>query len=56
MTVSGDQKTISIGPGNRWGNVYQTLDPLNLAMLGGRVTPVGVGGLTTGGIVIFPRC
>ncbi|KAF2790458.1 oxidoreductase FAD-binding protein [Melanomma pulvis-pyrius CBS 109.77] len=53
VTISSDQKIVSIGPGNRWGNVYATLDNLNLAMVGGRVTPVGVGGLVTGGGVSF---
>jgi len=50
VTVSNDQKIVSLGPGNRWGAVYPTLDNLNLAMVGGRVTPVGVGGLITGGL------
>ncbi|ORY10736.1 hypothetical protein BCR34DRAFT_340204 [Clohesyomyces aquaticus] len=53
VTVSSSQKIASIGPGNRWGNVYTILDNLNLAMVGGRVTPVGVGGLVTGGGVSF---
>ncbi|KAF2714668.1 FAD-binding domain-containing protein [Pleomassaria siparia CBS 279.74] len=53
VTVSQDQKIVSIGPGNRWGNVYSKLDPLDLAMVGGRVTPVGVGGLVTGGGLSF---
>ncbi|KAF2864779.1 hypothetical protein BDV95DRAFT_632739 [Massariosphaeria phaeospora] len=53
VTVAGDQKTVSIGAGNRWGNVYGTLDKLDLAMVGGRVTPVGAGGLLTGGGISF---
>ncbi|KAF2477622.1 putative oxidoreductase [Lindgomyces ingoldianus] len=53
VAVSNDQRIVSIGPGNRWGNVYSSLDDLNLAMVGGRVTPVGVGGLMTGGGVSF---
>jgi hypothetical protein len=50
VTVSSDQKIVSIGPGNRWGNIYPTLDGMNLAMVGGRVSPVGSGGLITGGM------
>jgi hypothetical protein len=49
VTVSSDQKIVSLGPGNRWGNVYPKLDALGLAMVGGRVSTVGVGGLVTGG-------
>lgn len=37
-----------MGAGNRWGQVYRFLDPQNIAVAGGRVSPVGVGGLTTG--------
>lgn len=49
VTVSGDQKTVSFGPGNRWGNIYGVLDDLDVAMVGGRVSPVGSAGLLTGG-------
>ena len=49
VTVSSDKSTVTIGAGNRWGNVFPTLDDQNLAMVGGRVNPVGVAGLTTGG-------
>lgn len=53
VTVSSDQKTVSVGPGNRWGKVYGVLDDLNLAMVGGRLSQVGVAGLLTGGGVSF---
>lgn len=47
-------ETASIGPGNRWGQVYDRLDPLNITVLGGRVADVGVGGLLlSGGISFF---
>ena len=49
VIVSRDQSIAGIGPGNRWANVYTTLDSLDLAMVGGRVSDVGVGGLMTGG-------
>lgn len=49
VTVSGDKKFVSVGPGNRWENVYSVLDNLGLAMLGGRAATVGVAGLLTGG-------
>lgn len=41
--------TVSIGGGARWVDVYNVLEARGLAVCGGRVSPVGVGGLTTGG-------
>ncbi|KAL7791990.1 hypothetical protein V8C37DRAFT_381238 [Trichoderma ceciliae] len=49
ITVSDDRKTVSIGPGAKWGEVYSKLDGLGISVAGGRASPVGVGGLTTGG-------
>jgi len=49
VTVAKDNKTVVVGPGNRWNDVYNVLDPLGLAVLGGRISTVGVGGLVTGG-------
>ncbi len=49
VSVSSDRATASIGPGARWLQVSATLDPMGLAVTGGRVSKVGVGGLTTGG-------
>ncbi|TWU72443.1 hypothetical protein ED733_003537 [Metarhizium rileyi] len=49
ITVSADRKTVSVGPGNRWINVSSVLDPLGLAVVGGRAASVGVSGLTLGG-------
>ena len=51
VVVSSDQKMVSIGPGNRWKNIYPTLDGLDVAMVGGRASQVGSGGLITGGNV-----
>jgi hypothetical protein len=53
VAVSGDKKIVSIGSGNRWGNVYTKLDQQDLVMVGGRVTQVGVGGLLTGGTLML---
>lgn len=49
IDVSPDKTLTGIGPGNRWINVYSKLDLLGLAVPGGRVSSVGVGGLVTGG-------
>jgi FAD/FMN-containing dehydrogenase len=49
-TVSANGKTISVGPGNRWGAVYQALDPYGVTAIGTRIPAVGVGGSILGGI------
>jgi FAD/FMN-containing dehydrogenase len=49
ITLSDDQETANIGPGNRWGDVYEKLEPKGLTVVGGRVTDVGVGGFMLGG-------
>jgi FAD/FMN-containing dehydrogenase len=36
--LSTDTKTVAIGPGNRWKDVYDYLTPYNLAVIGGRVS------------------
>lgn len=53
--LSADKTTAKIGPGNRWQAVYEALVPEGLIVVGGRVGPVGVGGLMLGGksIVLF---
>ncbi|KAF2015241.1 FAD-binding domain-containing protein [Aaosphaeria arxii CBS 175.79] len=53
VVVSDDRKTVSIGPGNRWRNIYPKLDELNLVMVGGRASQVGTGGLVTGGGISY---
>ena len=35
---AADRKTVDIGPGNRWVDVYQTLEPQGLNVVGGRVS------------------
>lgn len=49
IKVTDDRKTVSIGPGIRWVNVSTVLDPMNLAVLGGRDANVGGAGLLLGG-------
>ncbi|KAG8529862.1 uncharacterized protein KY384_005343 [Bacidia gigantensis] len=40
LDISQDQSQISIGPGNRWEDVYLKLDALQLATSGGRVASI----------------
>lgn len=51
VTHNADNKIVSIEPGARWGEVYGTLDEINVAVAGGRAATVGVGGLILGGML-----
>ena len=53
ITVSADKTQTSIGPGNVWYDVYTKLDPMGLSVIGGRVSAIGVGGITLGGGISF---
>lgn len=50
VTLSADKTTAAVGPGAKWGQVYNVLDAQGYAIPGGRAGGVGVGGLTTGGL------
>lgn len=52
VIVNDDEKVTRVGPGARWADVYSKLAPMNLSVVGGRVSDVGVAGLTLGGRVI----
>jgi len=49
LDISPDHSTAYVGPGNRWADVYDFLDPMNLTAVGGRDSQVGVGGFLLGG-------
>ncbi|KAI2628593.1 FAD-binding domain-containing protein [Hypoxylon sp. NC1633] len=53
VVPSIDRKSVAIGPGNTWVDVYTTLDSFNLTMAGGRAATVGVSGLILGGGISF---
>ncbi|KAF2850564.1 FAD-binding domain-containing protein [Plenodomus tracheiphilus IPT5] len=53
IALSQDKKIVSVEPGNLWLDVYTSLAKENLAVVGGRVSDIGVGGLTTGGGLSF---
>ncbi|KAF2734667.1 FAD binding domain-containing protein [Polyplosphaeria fusca] len=40
---------LRVGAGALWGEVYDAADAKNVSVMGGRISTVGVGGLTTGG-------
>jgi len=47
IDVNEGASEVSIGTGASWGEVYRRLDPLGLAVPGGRHSQVGVGGQWT---------
>jgi hypothetical protein len=49
VIVSEDGKSVVIGAGCKWGEVSRILDERGLAVVGGRNSAVGVGGLSLGG-------
>ena len=52
VSINPNHTIVSAGPGNRWIDVYSQLDPLGLSLTGGRISDIGVAGLTTGGKTI----
>lgn len=49
IELSEDQSLVAVGPGNTWGDVLLYLEDYDLAVVGGRMSIVGVPGLLTGG-------
>lgn len=49
IKLSADKKSVTIGAGNRWAEVYRSLEAEDLTVIGGRVATVGVGGVILGG-------
>jgi FAD/FMN-containing dehydrogenase len=53
IKLSSDKKTVAVQPGNTWSDVLATLEKSDVAVVGGRVGDIGVGGLTLGGGISF---
>lgn len=53
VTPSEDGSSVVIGAGCKWMDVSKVLDEKGLAVVGGRNSAVGVGGLTLGGKLLF---
>lgn len=49
ITVSDDRKSVVVGAGCRFGELYQKLEAHGLGCVGGRISSVGISGLTMGG-------
>ena len=52
-SLTWNQKTVSFGAGQRWGQIYDAMNNTGLIAIGGRSPKVGVGGLLTGGGMPF---
>ncbi|RYP66495.1 hypothetical protein DL771_007755 [Monosporascus sp. 5C6A] len=53
IIVSEDSTRVSVGAGNRWLDVYKSLENRGITIAGGRYPTVGVGGLSVGGGASF---
>ena len=53
VTPSEDESSVVIGTGAKWMDVSKVLDEKGLAVVGGRNSAVGVGGLTLGGKLLL---
>jgi FAD/FMN-containing dehydrogenase len=53
IAIAKDKKTVRAQSGNLWYDVYSYLEPKGLTVIGGRVAPIGTGGLTLGGGISF---
>ncbi|KAK7043935.1 hypothetical protein VNI00_008101 [Paramarasmius palmivorus] len=49
IKIADDKKSVQVGPGNRWGPVYDAIAVDDLIVVGGRSNTVGVGGYLLGG-------
>ncbi len=53
VTLLEDGSSVAIGAGAKWMDVSKVLDEKGLAVVGGRNSAVGVGGLTLGGTLLL---
>jgi FAD/FMN-containing dehydrogenase len=53
IQLSPDRSIVTVEGGSTWDQVYKYLEGYKLGTLGGRVTGIGVGGLTLGGGISF---
>ncbi|EHK19936.1 uncharacterized protein TRIVIDRAFT_193312 [Trichoderma virens Gv29-8] len=53
IKISDNRKSVTVGAGCRFGEVYRELEAHGLGCVGGRVSSVGVSGLTLGGGISF---
>ena len=49
IKVNSTCGTVEVGAGLTWDQVYKSLEPTGVNVIGGRVPGIGVSGLTLGG-------
>ena len=54
IKVNNNSRTVELGAGLTWGQVYAALEPTGVNVVGGRIPEVGVAGLTLGGGEYLP--
>ena len=47
--INAEDRTVEVGPGLTWDEVYEALSPAGMSVIGGRIPGIGVAGLTLGG-------
>ena len=55
LSLSSSRSTVSVGPGSRWIDVYDFLDPWALSVIGTKEPGPGVGGSVLGGKITLPK-
>ena len=53
LEIAADGKSIHVGPGNHWADVYEFLESYGKVVVGGRLGIVGIPGFVTGGGASF---
>ncbi|GME49379.1 putative FAD binding domain protein [Neofusicoccum parvum] len=53
LQIGPDHKTVTVGSGNVWLDVYKYLEPYGQTVVGGRLGPIGVPGFLLGGGMSF---
>lgn len=53
LELASDNKSVQVGPGLRWRDVYSYLEPHNVFVVGGRIESVGVPGFLLGGGISY---
>lgn len=53
LKYDSTSQTVTMGAGNRWGDVYNYLETFNRLVVGGRVPDVGIGLLMGGKKPLF---
>lgn len=49
VSLSPDRDTVEVGAGAKWEDIYAVVQPINKAVVGGRLGDIGVTGFTIGG-------